>query len=95
MREGGLKACLDYYEKLGPEAYEQIKSMLVFDAVIYNEDRHFDNFGVLRDNYSGAVIGAAPIFVNGLSLFNFAMPEDFKDLDNYAKTRGTPLWHSL
>ena len=24
--------------------------MLVFDAVIYNEDRHFGNFGVLRDN---------------------------------------------
>lgn len=90
VREGGLKACLDYYEKLGPEAYEQIKSMLVFDAVIYNEDRHFGNFGVLRDNHSGTVIGAAPIFDNGLSLFNFAMPEDFKDLDNYAKTRGTP-----
>lgn len=90
VREGGLKACLDCYEKLGPEAYEQIKSMLVFDAVIYNEDRHFGNFGVLRDNHSGAVIGAAPIFDNGLSLFNFAMPEDFKDLDNYAKTRGTP-----
>ena len=58
VREGGLKACLDYYEKLGPEAYEQIKSMLVFDAVIYNEDRHFGNFGVLRDNHSGAVIGS-------------------------------------
>ena len=90
VREVGLKACLDYYEKLGPEAYEQIKSMLVFDAVIYNEDRHFGNFGVLRDNHSGAVIGSAPIFDNGLSLFNFAMPEDFKDLDSYAKTRGTP-----
>lgn len=90
VREGGLKACLEYYEKLGPEAYEEIKSMLVFDAVIYNEDRHFGNFGVLRDNHSGALIGAAPVFDNGLSLFNFAMPEDLKDLDGYAKTRGTP-----
>lgn len=90
VREGGLKACLDYYEKLGPEAYEQVRSMLVFDAVIYNEDRHFGNFGVLRDNHSGAVTGAAPIFDNGLSLFNFAMPEDFRDLDSYARTRGTP-----
>lgn len=90
VREGGLKACLNYYEKLGPEAYEQVRSMLVFDAVIYNEDRHFGNFGVLRNNRSGAVTGAAPIFDNGLSLFNFAMPEDFKDLDSYARTRGTP-----
>ena len=89
IREGGLKACLEYYKKLGMEAYEELKSMLVFDAVIYNEDRHFGNFGVLRDNHSGSLLGAAPIFDNGLSLFNFAMPEDWKDLDSYAKTRGT------
>ncbi len=89
VRKGGLKACLDYYQGLGPEAYEQIKSMLVLDAVIYNEDRHFGNFGVLRDNHTGDVTGAAPVFDNGMSLFNFAMPEDFKDLDSYAKTRGT------
>ena len=89
VREGGLKACLEYYEKLGPEAYEEIKSMLVFDAVIYNEDRHFGNFGVLRNNHSGELLGAAPVFDNGLSLFNFAMPEDWTDLDSYAKTRGT------
>lgn len=89
VREGGLKACLEYYKDLGADAYEQIKSMLVFDAVIYNEDRHFGNFGVLRDQHSGEIIGAAPIFDNGLSLFNFAMPDDFKDLDRYAKTRGT------
>ena len=90
VREGGLKACLDYYKELGEAPYEQVKSMLVFDAVIYNEDRHFGNFGVLRDNHSGETIGAAPVFDNGLSLFNFAMPDDFKDLDSYAKTRGTP-----
>lgn len=89
VREGGLKACLEYYRQLGPEAYEQIKSMLVFDAVVYNEDRHFGNFGVLRDNHTGKVTGAAPVFDNGMSLFNFAMPEDFQDLDSYAKTRGT------
>ena len=89
VRKGGLKACLEYYRQLGPEAYEQVRSMLVFDAVIYNDDRHFGNFGVLRDNHTGKVTGAAPVFDNGMSLFNFAMPEDFQDLDAYAKTRGT------
>lgn len=89
VRDGGLKACLEYYQNLGAEAYEEIRSMLVFDAVIYNEDRHFGNFGVLRNNHSGKVIGAAPVFDNGLSLFNFAMPEDLTDLDRYAKTRGS------
>jgi len=61
--------------------------MLVFDAVIYNEDRHFGNFGVLRDNHSGALIAPAPLFDHGLSLFNYAMPKDIKNLDQYAKTR--------
>lgn len=90
VKEGGLKACLEYYKKLGTEYFEQIKSMLVFDAVIYNEDRHFGNFGVLRDNRSGKITAPAPIFDNGLSLFNFATKEDFENLDSYAKTRSTP-----
>lgn len=90
VKLGGLKACLEYYGKLGKDYLEQIKSMLVFDAVIYNEDRHFGNFGVLRDNRSGKITAPAPIFDNGLSLFNFATKEDFENLDSYAKTRSTP-----
>ena len=61
--------------------------MLVFDAVVYNSDRHFGNFGLLRDNQSGAIIAPAPIYDNGLSLFNFAMQEDICNLDEYAATR--------
>lgn len=90
IRTGGLKACLDYYNELGEDFSEQLKSMLVFDAVIYNEDRHFGNFGVLRDNHSGKLIAPAPIFDNGMSLFNFAMADDLKDVGGYAKTRSTP-----
>ncbi len=90
VKTGGIKACLDYFERLNKEAFEQVKSMLVFDAVIYNEDRHFGNFGILRDNRSGKIIGAAPIFDNGLSLFNFAVKDDFKNLKIYAATRSTP-----
>ena len=71
----------DYYDKLGPEFSEQIRSMLVFDALIYNEDRHFGNFGVLRDNHSGNIIASAPIFDNGLSLFCYAGKEDYANLD--------------
>lgn len=90
VKEGGIKACLDYYKALSDDAYEELCSMLVFDAVIYNEDRHFGNFGILRDNHTGEIIGPAPIFDNGLSLFNFAMPEDFNNLSEYARTRSTP-----
>jgi len=90
VKNGGIQACLDYYTGISTEALEELKSMLVFDALIYNEDRHFGNFGVLRDNHSGKVIAAAPIFDNGMSLFNYAMPDDIKDLDAYARTRSNP-----
>ncbi len=90
VKDGGIKACLDYYQSISESAYEELCSMLVFDAVIYNEDRHFGNFGVLRDNHTGQIIGPAPIFDNGFSLFNMAMPDDFDNLHEYAKTRSTP-----
>ena len=90
VRSGGIQACIDYCESISKDAAEEVKSMLVFDAVIYNEDRHFGNFGILRDNHTGRVLGAAPIFDNGISLFNYAMPDDFKNLSEYAKTRSNP-----
>lgn len=90
LKKCTLKDCLDYYASLGTAFYEQLCSMLVFDAVIYNEDRHFGNFGVLRDNHGGRILAPAPIFDNGLSLFNYAMPDDFHNLNAYAKTRSNP-----
>ena len=36
VRTGGLRACLDYYEGLGEDFVENMRSMLVFDAVVYN-----------------------------------------------------------
>lgn len=90
VTSGGLKACLEYYKSLGEGFYQQIRSMLVFDAVIYNEDRHMGNFGVLRNNRTGEILSPAPIFDNGLSLFNYGMEEDIEKIDEYAKTRTTP-----
>ena len=90
VRTGGIAACLAWYDKLGAEFSKQLRSMLVFDALIYNEDRHFGNFGVLRDNHSGKIIAPATIFDNGLSLFCYAGKEDYAHLDEYAKTRSNP-----
>lgn len=90
IKDRTLKNALDYYAGLGKPFYDDLCSMLVFDAVIYNEDRHFGNFGVLRDNHTGKIIKPAPIFDNGLSLFNFAMAEDLENLSEYAKTRTPP-----
>lgn len=85
-----LKICLDYYKGLGVAFYEQLCSMLVLDALIYNEDRHFGNFGFLRDNRTGKIFAPTPIFDNGASLFNFATLEELEDLNKYAKRRCNP-----
>ena len=69
---------------------EELKSMLVFDALIYNEDRHFGNFGVLMDSKTRKFTRAAPIFDNGVSLFNYAMPDEYEHLDTYSQTRSNP-----
>lgn len=90
IKDRTLKNALDYYAGLGKPFYDDLCSMLVFDAVIYNEDRHFGNFGVLRDNHTGKIIKPAPIFDNGFSLFNFAMADDLENLGKYAKTRTPP-----
>lgn len=95
VKSGGIQKCLDYYDKLGKIFSEQIRSMLVFDALIYNEDRHFGNFGVLRDNHTGKIVAPAPIFDNGLSLFCFAGREDIPTLEEYAKTRTNPYYISF
>ena len=93
VRTGGIQACLDYYDTLGGEFGEQLRSMLVFDALIYNEDRHFGNFGLLRDNCTGQIVAPAPIFDNGLSLMAFAGKDDldsFASFEAYAGTRTNP-----
>lgn len=85
-----IKKALDYYDSLGAEFGEQIRSMLMFDALIYNEDRHFGNFGLLRDNKTGEFVAPAPMFDHGHSLFSQAAPERFEDLEAYSRTLTTP-----
>ncbi|MEG1751015.1 MAG: hypothetical protein RR241_04530, partial [Raoultibacter sp.] len=51
------------------DAFEQYASMMVFDSLIYNTDRHLTNFGMLRDSHTGGYLSPAPLFDNGRSLF--------------------------
>ncbi len=87
VTDGGWVAIIRYYKALGERYYESLVDMLIFDAVICNEDRHFGNFGLIVDNETNQIVETAPIFDNGLSLFNYAMEEDLKDAEAYAKTR--------
>ena len=87
VTHGGLDAVVKHYDTLGGVFSESIRDMLVFDALIYNTDRHYGNFGLLRNSSTGEIIAPAPIFDNGAGLFAYAMPNEYENLDEYALTR--------
>lgn len=73
-------AAVKSYLRWGLDHFERYASMMVFDALIYNTDRHLTNFGVLRRSRTGELLGMAPVFDNGRSLFfnhGFAQVDSF------------------
>lgn len=91
VTEGGIDACIKYYKTLGDDFYQELASMLCFDTIILNEDRHYGNFGLLRDNHTGKIKAPAPVFDNGVSLLCYAMQDDFeKNLQKYIDKRSNP-----
>ena len=82
-----LRTVSEYLKTLGEEVYHHFVDMLIFDALICNEDRHFGNFGLMVDNKTNRPYAFAPLFDHGLSLFNFAMADDLAKPDEYVKTR--------
>lgn len=64
-----------------PVLQNQIDTLLAFDYIIQNEDRHFGNFGFVRDINTLKFKGMAPIFDNGNSLWyrNINRNMKFKD----------------
>lgn len=50
------------------DAREKLDNMFILDYLILNEDRHLNNFGIIRDVNTLKWIDVAPIFDNGQSL---------------------------
>ncbi len=51
-----------------PNAREKIENMYILDFIIMNEDRHLNNFGIIRDVNTLKWLDVAPIFDNGMAL---------------------------
>lgn len=86
---GGMEAVREYYGQLGGEYVEALNAMLVFDAVVFNTDRHFGNFGFMVNNKTNKITAPAPLFDHGNALFNYAGRDDlenFAALEAYAAT---------
>ena len=64
-----LRCC----DQLGiPDARASINKMITLDYIIANEDRHYANFGFVRNAETLGWLGAAPIFDSGTSLWHNA-----------------------
>lgn len=74
---------------------DDYRDMLLFDALICNPDRHAKNFGVLRDNKTGNVLGMAPLFDHNLSLFPYDMADEFDKFEDRANTVYYPRLSNL
>ena len=89
ITSGGMNAVKEFYESLGSDFLKAFDDMIVFDALIFNTDRHFGNFGFLVDNTANKIAAPAPLFDHGNSLFNFAGRDDLTSdeaLEQYADT---------
>ena len=61
-----------------PNVRAFLDRMIVLDYLIANEDRHLNNFGVIRDAKTLAWIGMAPIFDSGSSLGYEKLPAQIR-----------------
>jgi hypothetical protein len=69
-RDSHLTHLLHCCETLAiPGARTALDRMLVLDFIISNEDRHYNNFGFIRNAETLQWLGAAPLFDSGTSLW--------------------------
>ena len=90
VRTGGMQAVREYYRELGPNFEKALNDMIIFDALIFNTDRHYGNFGFLVDSHTNKIVAPAPLFDHGNSLLNFAGSDLWKDKNailDYAKVQ--------
>ncbi len=71
----------DILKDISEEIAKSYLLLLFFDCIVYNVDRHNNNYGVLRNKDNGAIISLAPNFDNNLSLLAYN-----KTLDQNPKT---------
>ena len=68
-KDNAYEAYIDLLEKEGiKDARSSLENMFILDYIMLNEDRHLNNFGIIRNVETLDWIGTAPIFDTGESL---------------------------
>lgn len=62
--------------QLQPGLEKEYLDILFMDALVYNIDRHTQNYGLLRDRETGAILSMAPNFDNNMALISRGCAED-------------------
>jgi hypothetical protein len=60
---------------LGGDLAKSYVAMCYFDGLIFNMDRHENNFGLLREPDTGRIISAAPLYDHNISLIARGYPD--------------------
>ena len=75
VKDSTLRSVAADLKQRGDAYYEPFVDMLIFDALICNEDRHFGNFGLTVENLTNEPYAFAPLFDHGLLLFIYNIPK--------------------
>lgn len=76
LQKNNVQDCKEYYNtylsilksKSVPNAEEYLEKMFMLDYIMLNEDRHLNNFGIIRDINTLEWISVCPIFDTGRSM---------------------------
>ena len=69
-------------KRLHPGLEREYLDILFMDALVYNVDRHTQNFGILRDGKTGDILSMAPNFDNNMALISRGYAEDLLQTPN-------------
>ena len=86
QRSSTLRGVIRDFDKYG--IGKSVTDMFIFDAVIFNEDRHKGNFGFIINNDTNEILGMAPLFDHNVSMLCYAEQEDFDNIDVYLEEKG-------
>jgi len=71
-----------------PGVQQQLNRMLAVDFIIANEDRHFNNFGAVRNAETLEWLGPAPVFDSGTAMYYDKLP---RDIDAHRQAPAKPF----
>ena len=72
----------DVLQNLNPLLLRPYLDILFMDALVFNVDRHTQNYGLLRSRETGAIFSMAPNFDNNMALISRGYASDLSKIAN-------------